>query len=95
MDDEAAPVNPHMNERQQAHIDHYLRRLTYWQERKPSCTTARLLAARDADEAHPLRSEEEARRRLSTCGGWSMSKWAEGGVRQRRVKTQACFSDSR
>ncbi len=49
-----------MNERQQAHIDHYLRRLAYWRERKPACTTARLLAARDADEAHPLRSEEEA-----------------------------------
>ncbi len=49
-----------MNERQQAHIDHYLRRLAYWRERKPTCTTARLLAARDADEAHPLRSEEEA-----------------------------------
>ncbi len=49
-----------MNERQQAHIDHYLRRLAYWRERKPTCTTARLLAARDADDAHPLRSEEEA-----------------------------------
>lgn len=41
-------------------MDHYLRRLTYWRERKPATTTARLLAARDADEAHPLRSEEEA-----------------------------------
>ncbi len=49
-----------MNERQQAHIDYYLQRLTYWRERKPACTTARLLAARDADEAHPLRSEDEA-----------------------------------
>ena len=49
-----------MNERQQAHIDYYLRRLEYWKSRKPATTTARLLAARDADEAHPLRTEEEA-----------------------------------
>ena len=49
-----------MNERQQTHIDYYLRRLGYWRERKPASTTASLLAARDADEAHPLRSEEEA-----------------------------------
>ena len=49
-----------MNERQQAHIDFYLKRLEYWRAHKPSQSTARLLAARDADEAHPLRSEEEA-----------------------------------
>ena len=49
-----------MNERQQAHIDFYLRRLEYWKGRKPASSTARLLAARDADEAHPLRTEEEA-----------------------------------
>ncbi len=49
-----------MNERQQAHIDYYLRRLEYWKGRKPSYSTARLLAARDADEAHPLRTEKEA-----------------------------------
>ncbi len=49
-----------MNERQQSHIDFYLERLEYWKERRPACSTARLLAARDADEAHPLRSEEEA-----------------------------------
>ena len=49
-----------MNERQQAHIDFYLQRLEHWRSRKPGTTTARLLAARDADEAHPLRSEEEA-----------------------------------
>jgi hypothetical protein len=49
-----------MNERQQAHIAHYLRQLAYWQERKSSVSTPRLLAARDADEAHPLRTEEEA-----------------------------------
>lgn len=49
-----------MNERQQSHIDYYLQRLAYWKERKPAYSTARLLAARDADEAHPLRTEEEA-----------------------------------
>lgn len=49
-----------MNERQQGHIDFYLERLDYWKVLKPQCSTARLLAARDADEAHPLRTEEEA-----------------------------------
>ena len=49
-----------MNERQRSHIDYYLQRLEYWKSRKPACSTARLLAARDADEAHPLRTEEEA-----------------------------------
>lgn len=49
-----------MNERQQAHIDHYLRRLEYWQAHPPTRSTPRMLAARDADEAHPLRTEEEA-----------------------------------
>lgn len=49
-----------MNERQRAHIDYYLQRLAYWKSRKPASSTARLLAARDADETHPLRTEEEA-----------------------------------
>jgi hypothetical protein len=49
-----------MNERQQAHIDFYLERLEYWQTHKPNQSIARLLAARDADEAHPVRNEEEA-----------------------------------
>lgn len=52
--------SPVMNERQQAHIQFYLQRLEYWKDRKPASSTARLLAARDADEAHPLRTEEEA-----------------------------------
>jgi len=52
--------SPAMNERQQAHIDFYLERLGYWKQHRPASSTARLLAARDADEAHPLRSEEEA-----------------------------------
>lgn len=51
---------PAMNERQRTHIDYYLQRFAYWKERKPASSTARLLAARDADEAHPLRTEEEA-----------------------------------
>ena len=49
-----------MNERQQAHVDYYLQRLEYWETRKHTGTSARMLAARDADETHPLRSEEEA-----------------------------------
>jgi hypothetical protein len=49
-----------MNNRHQSHIDHYLQRLEYWKGRKSAPSTARLLAARDADEAHPLRTDEEA-----------------------------------
>jgi hypothetical protein len=49
-----------MNDRQQSHIAYYLQRLPYWRKRKTSYSTARLPAARDADEAHPLRTEEEA-----------------------------------
>ncbi len=49
-----------MNEMQQSHIDYYLQRLEYWKGRKPAYSSARLFAARDADEAHPLRTEEEA-----------------------------------
>ena len=49
-----------MNERQQSHIDYYLQRLEYWRGRKPAYSTARMLAPREADEAHPLRTEEEA-----------------------------------
>jgi hypothetical protein len=48
-----------MNERQQAHIDFYLERLGHWERHRPTSSTAKLLAARDADEAHPLRTEEE------------------------------------
>jgi hypothetical protein len=50
-----------VNQRQQSHIDYYLQRLEYWKSRKPTYSTARLLAARDAEEAHPLRTEEEAK----------------------------------
>ena len=50
---------PGMNERQQSHIDYYLQRIEYWRELKRDHWTARMLAARDADLAHPLRSEEE------------------------------------
>jgi hypothetical protein len=49
-----------MNERQRAHVDYYLERLDHWHAHKPNQSTGRLLAARDADEAHPLRTEEEA-----------------------------------
>jgi hypothetical protein len=69
-----------MNERQQAHIDYYLRRLAYWRERKPASTTARLLAARDADEAHPLRSEEEATEVVEYL--WRLEREQPGGERR-------------
>jgi hypothetical protein len=48
-----------MNERQQAHITYFLERVEYWQDFKRDYWAARMLAARDADHAHPLRSEEE------------------------------------
>ena len=48
-----------MNERQQAHIDYFLGQIEYWRGLKRDGTTARMLAARDADNAYPLRSEEE------------------------------------
>jgi hypothetical protein len=48
-----------MNERQQAHIDYFLERVEYWRGLKRDEALARMLAARDADHAHPLRSEEE------------------------------------
>lgn len=48
-----------MNERQQSHIDYFLERVEYWRSVKRDETLARMLAARDADHAHPLRSEEE------------------------------------
>jgi hypothetical protein len=51
--------SPPMNERQLAHIDYFLERIAYWRSMNRDETTARMLAARDADIAHPLRSEEE------------------------------------
>jgi hypothetical protein len=48
-----------MNERQRAHIDYFLERIEYWGGTKRDVWAARMLAARDADLAHPLRSEEE------------------------------------
>lgn len=47
-----------MNERQQSHIDYFLERIEYWRALKRVETVARMLAARDADHAHPLRTEE-------------------------------------
>lgn len=49
-----------MNERQQAHIDYFLERIEYWKGRNRDETTARMLAARDADNVYPMRNEEEA-----------------------------------
>jgi hypothetical protein len=48
-----------MNERQQSHIEYFLERVEYWRSVKRDETLARMLAARDADHAHPLRSEEK------------------------------------
>jgi len=48
-----------MNERQQAHINFFLKRVEYWRDLKREYWAARMLAARDADHAHPLRTEEE------------------------------------
>ena len=48
-----------MNERQQAHIDYFLERVDYWKGLKRDYWVARMLAARDADHRHPLRSEAE------------------------------------
>lgn len=49
-----------MNERQQSHINHFNERLAHYLKVRKEKWEARLLAARDADEAFPLRSEEEA-----------------------------------
>ncbi len=48
-----------MNERQQSHIGYFLERIEYWRGLKRDETVVRMLAARDADHAHPLRTEEE------------------------------------
>ena len=48
-----------MNERQQAHVDYFLERFEYWRGLGRDYWAARMLAARDADHRHPLRSEEE------------------------------------
>lgn len=48
-----------MNDRQQSHINYFLERIEYWRERKRDKTVVRMLAARDADHAFPLRTEEE------------------------------------
>ena len=48
-----------MNDSQQAHIDYFLGRVEYWKGLGRDYWAARMLAARDADHTHPLRSEEE------------------------------------
>jgi hypothetical protein len=48
-----------MNERQQAHFTYFLERVEYWLDLRREYWAARMLAARDADHAHPLRTEEE------------------------------------
>ncbi len=48
-----------MNERQRAHIDYFLGRVEYWRGLGRDYWPARMLAARDADNTHPLRTEDE------------------------------------
>lgn len=48
-----------MNDRQQAHISYFLERVEHWRKVKQDGAVARMLAARDADDTHPLRTEEE------------------------------------
>ena len=48
-----------MNERQQSHVAYFLGRVEYWKGLGREYRAARMLAARDADHAHPLRTEEE------------------------------------
>jgi len=48
-----------MNERQQAHINYFLERVEYLKGLRRDYWASRMLAARDADQRHPLRSEEE------------------------------------
>jgi hypothetical protein len=48
-----------VNERQQAHITYFLERVECRRSLKREYWAARMLSARDADHAHPLRTEEE------------------------------------
>jgi hypothetical protein len=59
----SAPELDDMNDVQRGHIEYYLERLAHWgkdKERRWHAWSARLLAARDADERYPLRNEREA-----------------------------------
>jgi hypothetical protein len=47
-----------MNDRRQTHIDYFLDRVECWKGLGRNYWSARMLAARDADHAHPFRSEE-------------------------------------
>jgi hypothetical protein len=72
-----------MNERQQSHIDFYLQRLEYWKGHKPAYSTARLLAARDADEVHLLRTEEGATEVLEHLWRLEREGPTDGSTRRR------------
>lgn len=48
-----------MDERRRAHIDYFLGRVEYWRGLGRDYRPARMLAARDADDTHPLRTEDE------------------------------------
>jgi hypothetical protein len=48
-----------MDERQRAHVNYFFERGDYWRRLVRDETTAKMLAARDADHAHPRRTEEK------------------------------------
>ncbi len=48
-----------MNAQQQLHLDYFLERRAHWRTLRDDETACRLLAARDADEKYPIRTEEE------------------------------------
>ena len=49
-----------LNERQRDHVNYFLERLAHWKLVREQVSMCRMLAARDADEKYPLRSEGEA-----------------------------------
>lgn len=51
-----------MNGWQQRYVDYFLERVESWRGLNRDATVAMMLAARDADHAHPLRSEEAMRK---------------------------------
>lgn len=57
-----------MNERQQAHINYFLERYRNYRRLHRDIWVSRLLAAQNADEKYPLRTEEEAKEVVDYLG---------------------------
>ena len=68
-----------MNERQQSHINYFLERVEYWRGMGRDYWMARMLAARDADQKHLLRSEEE---------GWEVFNYLSRLEREQAAQNQ-------